>query len=289
MTMSILNESDEPDMYGQVHPKETEELIAEKLAEFDAQVDQVPASEKESVLMAMEKCPDQLTNEFKLQFLRCEVFKTEKAVKRYLKFWDKRREIAGDGKAFMKPTLGSEGPLSEDEVAMAQGLLQVLPHKDPSGRTILFMDTSRQHWDQISIYNMARACAYILMTALQDETTQRKGIVLVSWTAREKFYQMNRQFITLMASSVKGALPVRLSGVHVCQPNFFFRIVYPLACMFLGDRLSKRIRLHPGKVEDLHKTLAPYGLTQELLPTELGGKVVLDIEKWIAKQKMEGK
>jgi hypothetical protein len=86
----------EPDNYGQKHPIETPELVASKLVEFDQEVASLPASETEFVRQAEDRCPELLTSDFKLLFLRCEVFNAELAAKRYAKYWNKRVEIFGE-------------------------------------------------------------------------------------------------------------------------------------------------------------------------------------------------
>lgn len=67
-----------PDIYGQVHPIETQDLIQTKLKEFQDHVSQIP--DKTALMKALEKCPDQLTDEFKIMFLRAEVFNADVSV-----------------------------------------------------------------------------------------------------------------------------------------------------------------------------------------------------------------
>lgn len=66
------------DVYGQKHPIETNELLHNALRDFDdALLNHVPDKKKESVLDAQRKCPELITDSFKLMFLRCECFKVE--------------------------------------------------------------------------------------------------------------------------------------------------------------------------------------------------------------------
>jgi len=212
------------------------------------------------------------------------------AAKRYAKYWEARRDICDNDEKCFRP-LTVESLLEDDKAALYMGLCQLLPpdKKDPEGRRILFMDSSRQDRNLIGVKSQARAAAYMLMALLEDVPTQQKGMVVIFWPYRETWDQPNREFISLMASSLKGALPVRLSGAHICQPPTFFRLLIPFVKMVMGERLRKRIRFHTGSNKDVQATLEPYGLTKEILPTELGGDVVLDIKAWIDARLKDGK
>ena len=67
----------EADIYGQIHPNETQALIAETLEEFDDAVAKIPDEEKGNLWEAERRCPQLLTDDFKLMFLRCEVFNVD--------------------------------------------------------------------------------------------------------------------------------------------------------------------------------------------------------------------
>lgn len=67
--------SSEPDEYGQIHPSETPSLLRSKLEDFEFEVAKI--HKKDAYQQAQVQCPDQLTEAFKLMFLRCEVFNAD--------------------------------------------------------------------------------------------------------------------------------------------------------------------------------------------------------------------
>lgn len=69
-----------PDQYGQVHPHETPELIARKMALFEKEVKKLKSVDAKSVKEAQLQCPELLTHKFKLMFLRAEVFNADVSI-----------------------------------------------------------------------------------------------------------------------------------------------------------------------------------------------------------------
>jgi hypothetical protein len=66
---------------GQIHPNETPELIAQKMIEMESEIEKLTIAAnpntKQNCLQlkeAQERCPEILSDDFKLMFLRCEVF-----------------------------------------------------------------------------------------------------------------------------------------------------------------------------------------------------------------------
>lgn len=67
----------QPDIYGQVHPIESDALIATKLQEFSVQLKNLCPRQMTNVLAAEQQCPDLVSSNFLLLFLRCECFDAE--------------------------------------------------------------------------------------------------------------------------------------------------------------------------------------------------------------------
>jgi len=271
-----------PDVYGQVHPVETAELIKTKTAEFETLLD----TNNKNITKAKEKGLH--TDEFVLQFLRCEVFNADLAAARYGRYWDKRVEVFGPVSAFMPLTL--DKALRHDHAALECGFLRVVDEPDPDKRTYLFMDPSKQDKTKYARESMVRATWYLVQRVLvEDELAQKKGMIFMSFPHHAKFGQFDKQLIRQMLGSIQGCLPVRLSAFHLCHPPVFFRLIYPIVQVFMSKRTKKRFLVHSGTTEHVLEHLAnTYGLTKADLPADIGGERVLDAKEWLSERKKAG-
>jgi hypothetical protein len=201
------------------------------------------------------------------------------AAQRYAKYWTKRVEIFGNN-AFA--ALTQKKALKEDAIALEMGFAKLVGTKDSSGRSIILIDPSCQDLSKYTRESMTRSCWYMIHAALEDETTQKRGIIFMIYPHNSKLGQFDRAQSKMNAESIQGCLPVRVSGFHICYPPTFFAIVIPIFKIFLGNRLRKRIRVHSGSEQNVLKALEQFGLTKDVLPSDLGGNIVLDHEQWLA-------
>eukprot|EP00970_Alexandrium_tamarense_P000444 scaffold59_cov114-Alexandrium_tamarense.AAC.3 len=82
--------------------------------------------------------------------------------------------------------------------------------------------------------------------------------------------------------SLSGCIPVRLGGFHICHPPWFFgKVAFPLMKLVMRERMRKRVRVHVGSEEKVLKELEEVGMGREVLPSEIGGDVVLDNDGWM--------
>jgi hypothetical protein len=127
-------------------------------------------------------------------------------------YWDKRVEIFGPEKAFQP--LSQAEALKDDTAALSLDFMRLLGTKDPSGRNVVFADPS--HLDKkVSTESTARAVWYVMHAAVEDEDTQKRGIILMVYPARAKFAQFNRELMKVVAGSIKGCSPGK------SPPNLF--------------------------------------------------------------------
>ena len=71
------------------------------------------------------------------------------------------------------------------------------------------------------------------------------------------------------------------------KAGFFEKVIYPIIRLFMNERMRNRIHMHHdiADVNFLQKMSDKYGLSKDILPTELGGFVVLDGMGWIEERK----
>lgn len=282
------------ELYGQHIPNETPELISSKLQDLEKELDLISDDDKKDWIMATQKCPDLCNNEkFKLMFLRCEIFNCDLAAKRIVKYWKKRVALFGQELAFQPLVLGPDGPFQKDDMALRQiAFMRCLNTRDLAGRPIVFGDPSRLPVDQSTYENesVARSLWYYLHALLEnDETAQRKGAVFIMFPKNVRLANMNRKLAQMNADTIKGCVPIRISSIQICHPPKIFDLIFPIIKAIMGPHLRKKVQLNSGSDENVLKRLNDeFGISSEKLPTEMGGGLVIDHEKWLDERKEAG-
>ncbi|CAB9500455.1 Transfer protein [Seminavis robusta] len=278
-----MNMKEGADVYGQSHPVETPALLRDSLEAFNALMEKIPEDKKVNAILAESKCPELVTDDFKLVFLRCEVFHVDLAVKRYTKYWDKRVDVFGPEKAFEPLTLS--GALRDDTAALQTGFFRLMDTKAVGGRSMFFLDPKMQDF-QYTQDSMVRAVWYWFHASLEDEDTQKRGVIFIIYSYDSTMGHLDRGLIGRLAKSVQGSLPVRLSAIHFCRPPLVLSTVFPVVKALLGNRLRKRIKVHSGSKH--WEDMAKYELTEKNVPEDVGGQVVLDHLAWLEDRRCKG-
>jgi len=152
-----LNSSDRNNIYEEIHgvrcmaPEESPQLLQTALEELDAELAKIPESEKRAFSYASgissnscstdRSTPNYVdTDEFRLRFLRCELFNAQKAARRLVSYLDLITNTLPFEKAGLevlkRPIMLSD--FSEPEqIIIRKGHLQLLPFRDRSGRRVL--------------------------------------------------------------------------------------------------------------------------------------------------------
>lgn len=197
-------------------------------------------------------------------------------------------EIFGEELAFKPLTLA--GALKDDEKSFSLGVMTLLSSKDPVGRSIVVYDPSKL--DKTKYQNaksITRTYWYIFHAALEDINCQKKGLIVICDGQAVKMRQFDRAASKYMVASIQGALPVRISAFHVVKPPTFFNIINAILRVLMSDRMRKRINLHSGSHAKIVKKLEEnYGLTADMLHTEIGGNLKVDHAGWLQERRAKG-
>jgi CRAL/TRIO domain len=207
------------------------------------------------------------------------------AALRLTNYWEERIQLFGPDRAFLPLT--QDNALKNDAVALALGNVQLSPGKDSLGRSILVVSPLQRDESKYKPESMARSLWYVVHAALEDEETQKKGIVFLIFPERVKFSKFDYALDTMIKDSIKGCLPVRIGAMHVCNPPTIFRILVLL--FFMDDRVRKHLRIHCGSEARVLESLSVCGITKDNVPSKLGGGVVLDHKAWLNTRKAAGK
>lgn len=117
-------------------PDETPEMIDSALRKMHAEILMIPSSLRRAYDRSQRLAPTGYINnaEFRLRFLRCDLFNANRAARRMVQFLDLLGEIFGDV-ALKRPVMLKD--FSKDEInAFRTGYQQLLPYRDQSGRRV---------------------------------------------------------------------------------------------------------------------------------------------------------
>ena len=211
---------------------------------------------------------------------------TQLAAIRMANYWNRRIELFGN-KAF--EPLSMAYIREENGYEMSLGFLKLIPDTDGTGRCNIYIDPSVLEAKGYKDENMVRAAWYTLHAALESESTQQKGIVFVVYLRHTYVRHFDRSLVKVLANSIKGVLPVRVSAIHIFHAPYLFEVLFDVVSVLLGERLTKRMKMYSGEDAEIHDQLMDFGILPSRLPPELGGTLELDQDRWIAERENEGK
>lgn len=213
-------------------------------------------------------------DDFRLRFLRVELFDVPKAVTRFLnylnfvhEFWG---EIALERPVYMKDVLKDKGLRSY----LKKGFHQVLPFPDRSGRKVrvnlgAFLNLTT-NMPKKGV-DLTKIMFYITDAATRDcVESQRLGLVNIfeiqNW---ENFSVTSREQNQLM-NKLTASVPARYASLHICAPDIpFFRSAFRsnLIMTCLNAVTQKlRIRFTFGTKMECRYKMKSYGIPIELYP-----------------------
>lgn len=183
----------------------------------------------------------------RLAFLRAERFNPKAAATLMAKHFESKQFLFGGGEILAREIRYSD-LCKKTILLMESGFVQVLPRRDAAGRSILFVRPQLQSkaMQQLgpgppSLHSeyATKAMWYMLSTTLQDEETQKKGIVAVMVGNHDC---MDIDIKTMQKfHEARESLPKKIVGIHLCSDDLSITNSMAPAKLHM---MTKEMRMH---------------------------------------------
>ena len=263
---------------------ETPALIDKSIHELQIEIDsKIPDFGKNAYLQS------QLTvngrsfvnsKEFRLRFLRFELFDIQKSAIRMLKWLDLSLGLFGSD-ALERPIQISKDFSSHELKIFRKGYIQLLPVRaSGTGRRIVCFIPYDEDWYTISKNVRQKIMMYTFWIIGNDIDTQHKGVAVIIMFD-SSFHKI--PYAGVLLPSDQWILAVRMSAIHICTPDTpFFRLRRSFVTMALGSHNRARLKLHLGTSVEVRYKLQVYGIPIECIPFTYTGKIKLTyVRQWL--------
>lgn len=201
-----------------------------------------------------------------LQFLRADRWDVRRAADRMIRFFTAKEALFEPDR--LAKTITIEDLSKDDLKALESGFLQLLPVRDAAGRAIVSgIPMLKKHKNAD---NLKRALFYIMMTALEDEETQKSGFVMVGYNCGPRRVIDRKSAFAIL--SMRRNLPVRIVTTHYCHDDFKTRPMMTVAMLVMGASQRVRFRAHYGPFQKNRIKLDTYGIPTKALPINDDGE-----------------
>ncbi|KAG7361442.1 hypothetical protein IV203_036542 [Nitzschia inconspicua] len=271
--LQALSVNERNELFDEIHGvakvlDEDPEFVAQKLAALENELEKIKS--KPAFDRAMFLSPRYVKDtEFRLKFLRADRFQPEKSAARMVSHFHYKTELFGEHKLVKDITFDDLEP--EDVEEFMGGSYQFVPQKDSRGRPICLV--IQKLFAYKSWQSKFRTVWYALMCAMEDEESQKTGIVNVYYNIdlgvpEPLYFELIRR-IAIIDSSI----PYRSISVHYCYNMAALRPALELYQMFAGTRNRVRFRTHFGSHMECQFSLMTFGITRSILQLDDNGNL----------------
>ena len=227
----------------------------------------IPGARKKDYLDAKQRAPILIETEANpINFLRCEKSSVEAATNRMLLYWETRKKVFGETKAYQPLTL--QGAFCDDHALIESGILSIMPH-DTFGRGVLFFDRIRAIPPLATRQAMVRVVFYFLQVMSEDPHMQRNGyVVLMNFKGYDLYKHYDRILTKQSSVLMFECMPIKIKAEHLLtgSPNGVMSLVLPVRKHIVHQYIRLRMVVHTGTSGDkLLESLAPYGISAKHL------------------------
>lgn len=126
----------------------------------------------------------------------------------------------------------------------------------------------------------------MIEVASHQNTDIGSRVVQIMWDRHTTLWDYDGQVYDRMNYFDTSAWPVRIAAFHdCCPPKFMLRIIKPLMFALKDKESRSRTLFHDVPENDITQVLSSYGIQKDMLPTDMGGSLVLDQSDWIASRR----
>jgi hypothetical protein len=267
---------------------ETPALIDKSLHELQIEIDyKIPDFGKSAYLQSQLTVKGRSfvnSKEFRVRFLRLELFDIQKSANRMLRWLDSSLGLFGSV-VLERPICISTDFTPFELRIFRKGYFQLLPVRATgTGRRILCNIPYDEEWYAESTREaILKIFMYMYWVLGTDIDTQRKGVVIIVMFDSSFHQTHHLKGAGAARPSDHWLMSVRVSAVHICTPDTpFFRLRRRFLIMAIGSHNRSRLKLHIGTSVELRYILQVFGIPIECIPITYTGKIKLAyIRQWL--------
>lgn len=280
--------------------KETPELLHNSLSSMNRELDRVISISRPNQYAFQKAQTLKKTfvndSDFRLIFLRCELFDPIKAADRMMVYLDYIELLFGQR--------GLEEPLNmsffnkQEMATLREGNVQLLPFRDRSGRRIMIV-----LWRAMS-YSPVLRCKlwfYFHYVLTQDIETQRNGAVAIAWGGPDDLNPNEhakgsaelpgssgyKRVVIPSGRGMDQGIPVRFVAFHLCYRQDIPVYVKAFYVFVLDEKTVPRIIFHQGTKTEMKYKMLGYGIPISFIPdTDTGAVKLKNHSQWLRIRKL---
>ena len=121
----------------------------------------------------------------------------------------------------------------------------------------------------------------------QENVEMESGLVIVAYLQDMTMWDYDHGLYDQFHFFERNCWPVKIVARHACYPSSYFVKVIKLIINAMLDKHGRfRILMHDVATEsELLDVLSSYGIEKYMLPTEMGGTVLLNQARWMASRR----
>ncbi|KAL3935257.1 MAG: hypothetical protein SGBAC_009186 [Bacillariaceae sp.] len=242
-------------------------LIKTSLLEMEDALEVLPNREAYDLAKSMDS-EYVMNGEFRLLFLRADLFNAKKAAIRFSRHFQLKMDLFGAEKLALDIT---QDDLEKEAMDLLySGYGRILPQRDQGGRLVNVIIANPEH---PATDATLRRAFYNGMVNTEDPNAQRIGLVfIVYYLGHGAASGFHSQDINRKLPKVTEALPQRTAAVHMCYDTGAWAPSHSLIKMAFNTFAKVRIRTHYGSHEECLASLQTHGIHPSIMPITIDGK-----------------